>query len=179
VVDNGLQGLVLPDCTAIGDRDGTVRLLRAGAPGRFRVIDSGPPEGRLVGRGEAVEGNAVLDVPCSTLDRWVTRLGIDLDAVTFVKVDVEGYERRVVAGASRVLGCRHIAWQIEIKPEGLRAAGDDPEELYRELQRAFTHFIDLNRRAAGPRTRAASDLPSALRYLDRTGKTDVLLFNRP
>ena len=166
VLDNGLRGLVLPDQTAIGDRNGTVRLLRVGRPGAFRVVSDAA----------AADGPSV-DVPCYTLDAWVERLQIDLDAVTFIKVDVQGFERRVVAGAGRVLGCPHIAWQVEVEPALLRAAGDDPHELYTDLQRHFTHFIDLNQRAAGPRVRPLADLPSALRYIEPDGKTDVLLFS--
>ena len=166
VIDNGLRGLVMPDQTAIGDGNGTVRLLRVGRPGAFRVVSDAA----------AADGPSVV-VPCCTLDTWVERLQIDLDAVTFIKVDVQGFECRVVAGADRVLRCPHIAWQVEIKPALLRAAGDDPQGLYADLQCHFTHFIDLNQRAAGPRVRPVGDLPSALRYVEPDGKTDVLLFS--
>jgi FkbM family methyltransferase len=165
-IDNGLRGLVLPDQTAIGDRNGTVRLRQSGPSGSFSVVSGGSAEG----------GMETVEVPCCTLDTWVERLGIDLDAVTFVKVDVEGFERRVLAGGSRVLGCSHIAWQMEIYPSKLRAAGDDPAPLYGDLQRAFTHFVDLNRRVGGPRMRRIAELPDALRYIEPDRKTDVLLF---
>jgi FkbM family methyltransferase len=166
VVDNGLRGLVLPDQTAIGDRNGTVPLLRTGASGSFHVVTGG-----------GAPGEEVVEVPCCTLDAWVERLEIDLDAVTFVKVDVEGFERRVVAGGSRVLAHRHIAWQMEIKPAGLRAAGDEPARLYEDLRGAFGSFIDLNRRAAGKRVRPVAELAEALQYIEPGGKTDVLLFS--
>jgi FkbM family methyltransferase len=166
VLDNGLRGLVLPDQTAIGDRNGTVQLLRTGASGSFHVVPGSP--------GSAAH---VVEVPSCTLDTWVERLHIDLDAVTFIKVDVEGFERRVVAGAAHVLGYPHIAWQMEIKPRGLRAAGDEPADLYRDLQRVFIHFIDLNRGAEGPRVRLIADLPEAMRYIEPDRKTDVLLFS--
>ena len=166
VIDNSLRGLVLPDQTAIGDREGVVRLLRTGRSGDYRVLPD-----------TAADTEHTVDVPCLTLDAWVDRLQIDLDAVTFIKVDVEGFERRVIAGAHRVLGCPHIAWQMEIKPPGLRDAGDDPQALYADLQQAFTHFIDLTRAAEGPRVRPVSELPAALRYIELAGKTDVILFS--
>ena len=165
VIDNGLRGLVLPDRTAIGDRNGTVRLLRTGSSGNFRVLSDVQP----------VSGE-VVDVPCCTLDTWVRQLDIDLEAVTFIKVDIEGFERRLMLGAERVLGVPQIAWQFEVKPSGLRAVGDDPAEFYRDLQHAFTHFIDLNRKAAGARVRPVADLPEALRYIEPDQKTDILLF---
>jgi len=167
VIDNGLRGLVLPDQTAIGDRDGTVRFLRVGGHGNFRVVPAG-----------TVEGADGIDVPCTTLDTWVERLQIELDAVAFIKVDVEGFERRVLAGASGVLQCSHIVWQMEIKPAGLRAIGDDPQELYAHLRCAFTHFIDLNRQATGHRVRSTDELSDALQYIEPRQKTDILLFSQ-
>jgi FkbM family methyltransferase len=164
VIDNGLRGLVLPDQTAIGDRNGTVLLNRVGESGSFHVVSGGTPGVRTV------------EVPCTTLDAWVERLHIDLDAVTFIKVDVEGFERRLVAGASHVLSHRHIVWQMEIKPSGLRAAGDEPRDLYADLQRSFTHFIDTSRSAAGSRVKPINQLADALRYIDPDLKTDVLMF---
>jgi FkbM family methyltransferase len=166
VTDNDLRGLVLPDQTAISDCDGTARLLRVGASESFRLVG---------GVGAAAEN--IVEVPCCTLDTWVDRLAIDLDAVTFIKVDVEGSERRLLAGAGRVLACSHIAWQMEVKPSGLRAAGDEPSDLYADLGRAFTHFTDLNRRAVGKRVRPITELPEALGYVEPDGKTDVLLFS--
>ena len=158
---------MLPDQTAIGDLNGTVRLQLVGGFGSFHVLPAGAPDEHTV------------DVPCTTLDSWVERLGIDLDAVTFVKVDVEGFERRLVAGATGVLARRHIVWQMEIKPSGLRAAGDEPSDLYAALQRSFTHFMDLNRDAVGPRIRPAAELADALGYVGPDAKTDILLYNEP
>jgi FkbM family methyltransferase len=163
VVDNGLRGAVLPDQTAIGDRDGLVHLRRVGASGGFYVVPAA--------------GADTVEVPCVTLDGWIDRLLIDRDAVTFIKVDVEGFEQRLLAGASRTLTHRHIVWQMEIKPSYLRAVGDSLGSLCETARRAFTHFIDLNRHAAGPRIRPVDELAAGLAYVDQKGKTDVLLFN--
>jgi FkbM family methyltransferase len=165
VIANGLRGAVLPDQTAIGDVDGAVNLVRLGQSAGFYVAATPPP------------GADVVQVPCTTLDSWVERLGIDLDAVTFVKVDVEGFEQRLVRGASRVLGLRHIAWQFEVNPVRLRAAGDEPDHLYASFRGAFTHFIDMNRSAGGARVRPIAQIEDALRYVDPAGKTDVLLYS--
>lgn len=168
--DNGLAGLALPDRLAIGARDGIVRLERAKSPGGHRVLAEGAPTAR-----------ETVNVPMSTLDAWVDRVGIDLDAVRFVKVDVQGGEVDVLDGASRVLACRHIAWQVEVDVERLSKRGLSAESLFARLRRFFTHFIDLNRLASGPRLRATRDLAEAMSYVSQPGAggTDILLFSLP
>jgi FkbM family methyltransferase len=167
VLDNGLAGLVMPDWVAIGARDGTVRLMRAKSPGGHKVIAA---DARA--RGETV------DVPCLTLDSWCSRLGLDLAQVSFVKVDVQGSEIDVLTGASRVLACRHIAWQIEVDVQMFRERGITAEEFFALLRPHFTHWIDLEKRATGPRVRTIEQLADGLAHLGgKAGpRTDVLLF---
>ena len=143
--DNGLAGLAMPDRLAIGAQNGTVRLERAKSPGGHRVLGEGMTTGR-----ETVE------VPIATLDAWVDRVGIDLDTVRFVKLDVQGGEVDVLAGAARVLACRHIAWQVEVDVERLSKRGLGFEDLFGHLRHNFTHFTDLNRLATGSRLRSYS-----------------------
>lgn len=170
IQDNGLAGLALPDRLALGAHNGTVRLERAKSPGGHRVLADGMKTGR-----ETVE------VPISTLDAWVDRVGIDLDTVRFVKLDVQGGEVDVLAGASAVLSRRHIAWQIEVDVERLGKRDLGVQDLFGQLRRNFTHFTDLNRLATGSRLRPVADLEDALDYVLRPGAggTDVLFFTLP
>jgi FkbM family methyltransferase len=167
-VDNGLAGLMHPDRLAIGAENGVVRLHRARSAGGHRVLDPEAPS-----RGDVVE------VQCLTLDTWVERLGIDLQQVSFIKVDVQGSEMGVLRGARNVLACRHIAWQIEIDPATLAHRGHPVDDVYAELARHFTHAIDLSRHVGGSRTRPITELAEALSYLAApdAGRTDVLLFS--
>jgi FkbM family methyltransferase len=168
VRDNHLAGIVMPDWTAIGAETGVVRLDRAKHAGGHKVIDASATP-----RGETV------DVPCSTLDDWVESFGIVSEDISFVKVDVQGSEAAVLAGATRLLQHRHIAWQIEIDPPLLAQRQLTPGDLYETLGRQFTHFIDLNRQLAGPRARPTTELAKALAYIleDTDGRTDVLVFS--
>jgi hypothetical protein len=108
----------------------------------------------------------------------VERHQIDLDTVTFVKVDVEGYEQRVLDGASRVLACTHIAWQLEVWPSRLAAARGGATPLADMLARHFTHFMDLRRTIAGSRVRPIQEFRAMADELEREdGKTDIVVFH--
>jgi FkbM family methyltransferase len=167
VRDNHLTGLVLPDHLAIGATDATIRLERGKSSGGHRVIDAGTSARR-----------EVLEVRSLRLDTWVDLMGIDLDLVRFVKVDVQGSELDVLRGAAGVLARKHIAWQIEVDLETLGARGVRGPELYLLMQEHFTHFVDLNRHLTTTRVRPVAEIPDALAYVSggTGGRTDVVLF---
>jgi FkbM family methyltransferase len=165
IVDNGLAGLVLPDRLAIGAENGVVRLQLARSAGGHRVLDEGEKSRR-----------STVEVPCLTLDTWVDRIGVDLDELSFVKVDAQGSEMDVLRGARGVLAHRHIAWQIEVDLATLAHRGVSAQDLYAELAQHFTHVIDLSRHVGGPRMRPIAQIGDALSYLSGPdgGRTDVL-----
>lgn len=67
-------------------------------------------------------------VPCTTVDDFCAERGIE--ALDFVKIDVEGAEPQVLAGAAGMLGRRAIrCLLIEICPGTLAAMGSHPHEL--------------------------------------------------
>jgi FkbM family methyltransferase len=88
VIENGLRGIVLPDRVAISDHDGTATLRLSGSIGGHALL----PQSRGI------------DVPTMTLDTWVRRLGIDTLTVRYVKIDTQGHECHVLAGAPDLLG---------------------------------------------------------------------------
>ena len=165
VVENQLEGLVMPDRVAIGAAAGTARLRRGRFPGGHRIVEGAD--------------ETTLDVEITTLDAWVRRHAIPLPLVTFVKVDVQGLEPQVIEGAGEVLAHSHIAWQVEVCPRMLRDTVPDVPAYLARLASLFTHFTDLNRAASGPRGRPTAELAEALSYLgqDDASQTDVLLFN--
>jgi FkbM family methyltransferase len=166
VRDNGLAGLVLPDRVAIGSADGTARLQRARTSSGHRVVEN-----------DAANGPDVVDVPVFTLDTWAARVGIDLELLTFVKVDAQGSEAHVLQGARDVLRQRQVVWELEVHPRLLKSRGCDRQDLLGALAEHFTHFIDLNSQAAGPRVRPVRDVDAALGSLwDGLASTHVLLF---
>jgi hypothetical protein len=132
----------MPDRVAIGARNGTARLERATSPGGHRIIENGSASKR-----------STIEVACLTLDSWCERLGVHLQQIAFVKVDVQGSELDVLRGAARVLARPHIAWQMEIDVSILGQRGFDRSEMFDVLQRRFTHWVDLSRHVRGARLR--------------------------
>jgi FkbM family methyltransferase len=159
VLDNGLQGIVLPDRVAISDRDGTAKLRLSQSIGGHRLR----------------EGAKGIDVTTMRLDSWIRKLGIDASAVCYVKVDTQGYESHVLDGAPNLLACRGAVWELEFAPSFYQRVGRDPAAVIAQLQAAFTYFIDLNANAPGPRRRPVVELPEAVAYLER-GFTNLLLY---
>jgi FkbM family methyltransferase len=167
IVSNGLAGLVLPEQIAIGSEDGEVPLVQSKYIGGHAV------------RPAAAEGPQTVRVRCRTLDRWVADLGVARESLTFVKVDVQGWEAHVLQGATGLLAARHVAWQLEVDPPLLDEAGSSLGDLLALIERHFTHAIDFNRLASGDRVIETRRLAGTLAYLGdgRAHKTDLVLYH--
>jgi FkbM family methyltransferase len=161
VLDNGLRGVVLPDRVAISDHDGTATLRLSGSIGGHALV----------------AGAKGIEVPTLRLDTWVRTLKVDVDAIRYVKIDTQGHEAHVLAGASDLLARPGVVWELEFSPPHLQKAGRDPAALITHLQGVFTHFIDLNPHAPGDRLRPIAELPEALAYLERSF-TNLLVYKR-
>jgi FkbM family methyltransferase len=169
VADNRLRGFVLPDRVAIGSTDGSARLLCRGSIGSHRLLSDR----------EGSREHDVITVECCTLDTWVRRLQIPVREVSFIKVDTQGCEPLVLAGAGDLLARRQIVWQLEFAPRLLHRYGCDPGVFCERLTAHFTHFIDLNALGGGARLRPVCELGEALAYVGdrRLSHTDVLVYH--
>jgi len=80
-----------------------------------------------------VKPSRSVEVPAETLDHFCEKAGIE--RIDFLKVDVEGFEKRVFQGAGRLLTEKRIdAICFEISQEPLRAAGYTPREVFETLK---------------------------------------------
>ena len=77
-----------------------------------------------------------------TLDSFVTAHG--LDRVDLVKVDVEGAERAVLAGARDLLRVQRPLWILEVVPEALAAFGAGADDLARVFADASYRLIAID-----------------------------------
>jgi FkbM family methyltransferase len=119
---------------ALGAGHGTVRMFIPGDAGSAALAPEGPFDETLV-------------VPMITLDEyWVGRGSPD---VSFVKVDAEGSEPRILEGAGRFFrSCRPIV-ACEVNAGKLGAMGHDPSELFAFFARlGYRSFVwdDRSRR---------------------------------
>lgn len=171
IVANGLAGFVLPDSCAISNRSGEALLRQASGLGAHRILTE-----KAARRGRP----DTIPVPTWTLDDWLRERQVDPEEIWFVKVDTQGWESHVLAGAGRLLACRHVAWALEVSPKHLSAAGTPVSELLRQLRQHFTHAIDLRAEYAKSRVVSVDELPEVLGYLDHEGPstyTNLLLYH--
>jgi FkbM family methyltransferase len=167
VVDNHLEGRVLPDRVAIASTTGTARLRRSQKIGGHQLIRTGA----------ATPPVDVEDVPCFTLADWMDRLAVPLREVRFVKVDTQGWDLHVLRGAGALLERREVVWQIEASPGLMRNAGSTVAELCAFVAARFTHVKELGGYSGG-RWRPAADLPAILDALPAERRfANLLLFN--
>jgi FkbM family methyltransferase len=86
-------------------------------------------------------------VPIEPLDSVVSRLG--LTQVDFVKIDVEGAEARVIAGAPHVLGKMRPVLLLEVNDKALRAQGNCADTLLETLRDKIGYGIFVFSSATG------------------------------
>jgi FkbM family methyltransferase len=175
---NHLEGFVLPEQAAVGSCDGTARL---------RVARKMANHFLCANADSLSDQDGLIEVRCRTLDSWAAEVGVDLDLVSFIKCDAQGWEGHILHGSRDVLRQKHIAWQIEFWPSALTRSGYEPRQVVEVLRESFTHFIDLKFRSGSAHTRPTSDLEAALEYLDpaararsagvTTAYTNLLLYN--
>lgn len=89
------------------------------------------PSGIISVGGDASSGSAIDDLDIVSLDDEVRSLGVVPD---LLKIDVEGYEREVLAGARRLLGERKPAICLELHLDLLERRGQSPAEVLAELE---------------------------------------------
>ena len=166
VVENRLTGRVLPDRVAISDHTGVATLHRTHQIGGHWIDHSRRPG-----------AENLVSVDCRTLDAWIDAMAIDMTRVSFIKVDTQGHEDRILDGAARTLSRDRIVWELEFSPRLLTRAGRDPAALCERIQRHFSRYLDLRRGSVRPRPtdRLALDL-AYLGTVGRTTYTNLLLF---
>lgn len=155
-------GRVVPMHCAVGAADGEVQLwLNAGHPADHRVITE------AFQRGEgAVSG---VTVPMVSVDSFVER---HPGPVSFIKIDVQGYEQAVCNGMKATLNRNpDVAIVLEYAPEAMLELGFSPPDLLEFMRiRGFACFT------VGPKGQVLPGVPSGLSGSDYA---DMLFTRHP
>jgi FkbM family methyltransferase len=155
---NGVENVIVVK-SAVGSRCGVMPLYRYKPSnlGRHSLV-------RDYGRGMRL-------VPVTDVDSALEALGLGEHRVRLMKIDVEGFEPAVIAGAARTLP-RTDAVLLEYSPELYRAAGLSPDAMLDTLQGAgfAPHRIETEGR---PVALAPADV-AAVQW-----QTDLLWLKRP
>lgn len=127
VTANWCVDVVTPVNAAVSDRAGTVTLHRR--PTRTGNTSIAAPTEHELSRSDRPA--EPFDVTSTTLDE----LTADLDRVDVVKIDVEGAEPLVLAGAEELVGRHAPRIVMEWSPTQIADAGFSPEEVVAQLER--------------------------------------------
>jgi FkbM family methyltransferase len=155
VLDNDLEGYVLPSRVALSSRTGVAPLRVASRIGAHSIRQK--------------PGADTLEVPCATLNDWVAQRHVDVAAIRFVKIDVQGHEGHVLLGGRELANLRPIVWQVEMSPAWITKSGVDLQALYAWIGETFdwVHVLGNGRpRAATECATLVTALTGERHYLD-------------
>ena len=145
---------VIVDCRAVGAAPGVARLYR------YKSSNAGRHSFA------ADHGYGSRQVPITDLDGALAALGFGDRPIAVIKIDVEGYEPAVIAGARQALD-RTDAVILEYSPDLSRAGGLSADDMLVRLQSwGFTPFV---LRSTGGTTRTTIE---ELRHL--SGSLDII-----
>ena len=169
VAMNNLEPAIRCVNVALSATSGTAELELSNNSGDHRVRVAGP----LAPGQYAEHQRSLIRVPVRRLDELLDERGIDRRDVGLLWMDVQGHERHVLEGASKLLASR-VPVVIELWPYGLRRAGVEPAEFVEYLRARFTSYYDLAHET--PSARSIDELPALLGQLTHVKSyADVLL----
>ena len=130
--------------SAVGRHVGEARLAVSDIhPAGHRIAVGGEPSSEIVQRKE-------LHVPMTTVDAFLEARAIAPHEISFIKIDVQGYESHVIEGMQHTLeAARRLALSFEYDPQMLEEAGRSGTTLLHDLfSRGYSQLYLLRPRRA-------------------------------
>ncbi len=137
---NGLGNLVEVHQMAAGDRNGSTSFAMTRSSS-LHHLDGHHPD----------NAESICQVQMTTLDELPSISQAAQFPWSFVKIDTQGAEVKILRGARRVLEARSAMFEIEFWPEGIRGLDDDPAEVLEVAEKYFRWVLDGKRPALGLR----------------------------
>jgi len=132
-------------------------------PAGHRIAIDGEPSPEIARR-------KALHVPMTTVDAFLEERAIPPHEISFIKIDVQGYESHVIEGMQRTLeAARRLALSFEYDPQMLEEEGMSGTTLLRDLfRRGYSQLYLLRSRRApvGITTEELHRVMRARPYLD-------------
>jgi len=132
------------------------------------------------GGGSAVEAHADMTkatVTTRTMDSLIAQHRIDAKGPFVFKMDVEGYEGKVIAGFSNLFTRDDVAGILEFDTDMLTRAGTDPKALFETLAARFSVYLTAKKNKTLRKIARWNDL-CALHKGERF-HCDLAVFSRP
>lgn len=89
------------------------------------------------------KGGEQIEVIGGTIDHFVYTF-IPKDKISFIKMDIEGYEYHAIRGAIKLLKRDHPTILMEFHPPSIEEAGDNPEDIYNLLKHELGYDDPFN-----------------------------------
>jgi FkbM family methyltransferase len=95
------------------------------------TVDTANPGGHsYFRRAVRIDGGAV-ETPVYTLDGWLVREGLAERPLDVIKIDVQGFEAKFIAGGAQTIARHRPVVLCEVTPSAMSLAGDQPRALSR------------------------------------------------
>ena len=99
----------------------------------------------------AIGGGAGVEVSVCTLDEFCCQY--DIDAIAFIKIDVEGHEQQVLKGGQHTIRELHPPLMVELDPSQLKRAGSKVEDVIATLNEYGYKLMTARRASLVPLNR--------------------------
>ncbi len=142
--ENRFENVVTVTQAACGDSNGEALLFRDAEPGNYG--------GSWVGAG--ADATAATRIPVRKLDDLIPQDTV----IHLVKMDVEGYEARVLDGMRRILETHHPVVIAEYNPPALRRVSQEEPERMLALLRSLGYRIQEAERFTGEASGADAEI---------------------
>ena len=166
----GLQQQLRAIEAAVGARDGQAELWRnQGHHADHRIVTD-----RF--RDTIPQGAEIVSTPMMSIDSFIKQ-NCPAEPITFIKIDVQGYELSVCQGMKKTLEeNENVTITVEYDPAGMQELGFDAQELLKFFEdRKFLLYL-LDRRGIGVRICSSDNLGE---HFDGKGYIDLIASRRP